>query len=177
MKKFISIILILLIASLLCVVCSSCSKNVTVTVAVSDQEDTGETELTGKSGGIEYKIYIPSTDKKIVKSIKKQVAEAVKNDYIVFQVMSGSMDDGTESAIEVTDVLAVNPNDKSIQVGDIITFSEGDYWVTHRVVEIDENGNYITQGDSNNVRDADPVTEENYIGKVVSVIKVRDACK
>lgn len=57
-----------------------------------------------------------------------------------------------------------------IQVGDAISYhmNNGEI-VTHRVVEI-ENGNYITQGDANNVKDASPVAYSSVEGKIVGPV-------
>lgn len=58
---------------------------------------------------------------------------------------------------------------EKINIGDIITYygHSGENKITHRVVAIENNGEYfITRGDANNVDDPLPVTEENLIGKV-----------
>lgn len=57
-----------------------------------------------------------------------------------------------------------------IQVGDAVSYrmNNGEI-VTHRVVDI-ENGNYITQGDANNVKDASPVPYDNVEGKIVGPV-------
>ena len=54
---------------------------------------------------------------------------------------------------------------EEIQKDDIITFQMGDELVTHRVKRI-ENGNYITQGDANNVEDGKPVPYSSIQGRV-----------
>lgn len=92
----------------------------------------------------------------------------------VYTIISGSMN----PSIKVYDVvISVNENDLSkIKVGDIITFIstwEVNYGltVTHRVVGITKNtaGEYqfTTKGDSNQSADGAPVTQENFVGKVV----------
>lgn len=43
---------------------------------------------------------------------------------------------------------------RNIEVGDIIVFEDGGVNVEHRVVEITDSGNYITQGDNNNAQDS-----------------------
>jgi len=57
-----------------------------------------------------------------------------------------------------------------IQVGDAISYrlNNGEM-VTHRVIEI-ENGNYVTKGDANNVKDAAPVSFSSVEGKVVGPV-------
>jgi len=52
-----------------------------------------------------------------------------------------------------------------IQANDVITFQMSDTLVTHRVKRI-ENGQYITQGDNNNIEDGKPVPYEAIQGKV-----------
>ena len=92
----------------------------------------------------------------------------------VYTIISGSMN----PSIKVYDVvISVNESDLSkIKVGDIITFIST--WdvnygltVTHRVVGITKNtsGEYqfTTKGDNNQSADGAPVTQENFVGKVV----------
>lgn len=57
-----------------------------------------------------------------------------------------------------------------IQTGDAISYrlNNGEM-VTHRVIEI-ENGNYVTKGDANNVKDAAPVSFSSVEGKVVGPV-------
>lgn len=54
---------------------------------------------------------------------------------------------------------------EEIAVGDIVTYQLNEVLVTHRVKRI-ENGNYITQGDSNNTEDSKPVPYSAVQGKV-----------
>lgn len=54
---------------------------------------------------------------------------------------------------------------EEIQEGDIITYQMGNELVTHRVKRI-ENGDYITQGDANNVEDGKPVPYSSIQGRV-----------
>ena len=65
-------------------------------------------------------------------------------------VMSGSMSGTAEDHIEV---------------GDIVTFMEGKTAVTHRIVEINEDGTFTTKGDANNAEDQNPVAKDKIIGK------------
>lgn len=59
-------------------------------------------------------------------------------------------------------------DDASYNVGDIICFHSGDYYVTHRIKEIatDEDGTtlYITQGDANNAQDEGSVRSDQILG-------------
>ena len=85
-----------------------------------------------------------------------------------YVVRTGSM----EPAIPVGSVCFVNENTglDEVKVGDVISFRKGaEMLVTHRVVKI-EDGKYTTKGDANNTNDAEPVTEENYIGRTVTVL-------
>ena len=41
--------------------------------------------------------------------------------------------------------------------------------VTHEIIQIDENGHYITKGVNNESADIKPVPPENVVGKVVAV--------
>lgn len=86
--------------------------------------------------------------------------------YTPLVVLSGSMDDGDADAILVGDLILVHDCDATkLQVNDIIAFMEGDYAVTHRIIAVNEDGSYTTQGDANNVQDAIPVTPDHVIGK------------
>lgn len=80
-------------------------------------------------------------------------------------VISGSM----EPSINVDDMVIIKEED-SYQVGDVITFVQGNNTgTTHRIVEKTDNG-FITKGDNNNTEDTALVTEDQIIGKVVCVI-------
>lgn len=87
--------------------------------------------------------------------------------YKFFVVLTGSM----SPALEVGDLVIVEDTEpEAIAVGDVITYSVGnDTVVTHRVKEvIDDNQiQFVTQGDANNVEDMNPVSHEDLIGKVV----------
>lgn len=84
-----------------------------------------------------------------------------------YMVLSGSM----EPQIHVGSEVYVDTNDKDIQVGNIIVFQlDTGQHVTHRVIGVNENGEYITKGDSNNAKDANPVKQENVVGKVIGSI-------
>jgi signal peptidase len=84
--------------------------------------------------------------------------------YSIFQVVSGSMSD----TIEIKDIVIVKiTND--IDVNDIITFKYEDNFITHRVIE-ENNERIITKGDANNTQD-DPITRDMVVGKVVYIFK------
>ena len=61
----------------------------------------------------------------------------------------------------------IDKNQRDPEIGDIIAYRLSDELVTHRVVAIDEDGNYITQGDNNETEDLAPVTPEQVVGKNV----------
>lgn len=78
-------------------------------------------------------------------------------------VISGSM----EPAIHVNDLIIVRKQN-TYAVGDIISFTDGNSVVTHRIVEKGD-GYYITRGDANNKAD-EPVPQEMVIGKVRATV-------
>lgn len=60
---------------------------------------------------------------------------------------------------------------EKIKVGDIIAFSlDEDTWVTHRVVQISEDGNFLTKGDANETVDPGWVSKNQYEGKTIGSI-------
>ena len=54
---------------------------------------------------------------------------------------------------------------KIMKFGDIVTYNEDDFFVTHRIIEIDGDS-LITQGDSNNEIDG-KIEKNKIIGKVI----------
>ena len=78
----------------------------------------------------------------------------------IYEVKTGSMED----EIHVGDyILIIKKN--NYKVGDIVTYTKEDYYVTHRIVE--KNGNkVITKGDANNVADEE-ISVSNIVGKVI----------
>ena len=78
----------------------------------------------------------------------------------IYEVKTGSMED----EIHVGDyILIIKKN--NYKVGDIVTYTKEDYYVTHRIVE--KNGNkVITKGDANNVVDEE-ISVSNIVGKVI----------
>ena len=58
------------------------------------------------------------------------------------------------------------------EIGEIVTFfQDGDEIpTTHRIINIDENGNWKTRGDANNSYDKRSITSDEIIGEVVLVI-------
>lgn len=89
--------------------------------------------------------------------------------HYVLRVMTGSM----EPSLHTGDYIVVKKVDtKSIKKDDVITFysEESDVkgkLVTHRVVDIAEDGTFQTMGDANPVADSKPVSQDQVIGKYV----------
>ena len=84
--------------------------------------------------------------------------------YSALAVMSGSM----EPAISAGDLLIIHR--KAVyQEGDVISFSDNGNYITHRLIG-QTDGGFITQGDSNNVPDPEPVYAEQIVGRAVLVI-------
>ena len=78
----------------------------------------------------------------------------------MFEVQTGSMKD----AINPGDMIIVK-SDSDIKLNDIVTYKQGEEFITHRVIEA-YNETYVTQGDANNVKD-EPITKGQFVGKVV----------
>lgn len=85
--------------------------------------------------------------------------------YKSFVIVSGSM----EPTIMTGDAILVKEvPQKEIKTNDIISFSQGETIVTHRVIEIvEENGvkKYKTKGDNNNTEDREKIAYEQIEGK------------
>ena len=81
-----------------------------------------------------------------------------------FIVRSGSM----EPAICTGSICFVDKRIgyDDIEVNDIIAFKRGKLLVTHRVVNITEEG-FVTKGDNNDTEDGVTTTKDNYIGKTL----------
>lgn len=81
-----------------------------------------------------------------------------------YVVMSGSM----EPSIRTGSLCFVDGSDTDAKPGDVIAFRAADgILVTHRVVDVTEEGSYITRGDNNNEADTAPVSKENVTGKTL----------
>ncbi len=78
----------------------------------------------------------------------------------VFKVQTGSMEDG----IHVGDYILSVKND-NYEVGDVVTYKYDGFYVTHRIVSI-EDEKVITKGDANNIVD-DEIIVNDIVGKVV----------
>ena len=97
-----------------------------------------------------------------VNKIKK--GGLVNSGYSCAVILSGSM----EPSVFMNDLLIIK-SAGSYSPGDIVTYiSSSGSLVTHRIIEVSENG-YITQGDANNVPD-DEVPAHRILGKAVFVL-------
>lgn len=93
--------------------------------------------------------------------------------YKFLNIITGSM---TPTMPVGTVVIVKNIDIKDVQVGDVITFTQGTSKITHRVVEktISENNNVVlkTQGDAaENAGSRETVTKNNFVGVVVCHFK------
>ncbi|MEN8234331.1 MAG: signal peptidase I, partial [Actinomycetota bacterium] len=82
--------------------------------------------------------------------------------YTSASITSGSMQPKLRSG----DVVIAVDTDKFVEAGTIIVFQDPDRGdlVTHRIVEMNENGTYTTKGDANGVNDARPIPQQNVQG-------------
>lgn len=78
----------------------------------------------------------------------------------ILKVETGSMRDN----INVGDYILICKK-SNYKVDDIVTYESNGYYITHRIIEIDED-KIITKGDANNVEDSE-ITKEDIIGKVI----------
>ena len=78
--------------------------------------------------------------------------------YYIFQIATGSM----EHELVAGDYIVVEKTD-NYKVGDIITYREDGYYITHRINQMDEN-KIITKGDANNSSDS-PISRDKIVGK------------
>lgn len=84
--------------------------------------------------------------------------------YSIFNIATGSM----EPAISKEDIIIVKKQDE-YSVGDIITFSKDNDFITHRIIKI-RDGSITTKGDANNASDV-AITKDSVLGKVIKIIK------
>lgn len=77
-------------------------------------------------------------------------------------VVSGSM----EPSITTGSLALIDTKESAINIGDVVSFRAGDALVTHRVIEITEEG-YRTKGDNNDIADVGTVTQDQIEGKLV----------
>lgn len=81
------------------------------------------------------------------------------------------LSDSMHGALERGDVLIIRSRETYIP-GDIITYtsSSGRSLVTHRIVDVTENGKFITKGDANNTPDPEEVSAWQVQGRTAAVI-------
>jgi signal peptidase len=87
----------------------------------------------------------------------------------ILTVMSDSM----SPAISAGDMVVIKTlNSDEINVGDIVTYAPRTYGIviTHRVIDIDENGNFVMKGDANEKNDISDIKPEQVIGRCESII-------
>ena len=85
--------------------------------------------------------------------------------YTPFVVKSGSMEPTVK-----TGAVAYNNTHiavEEINEGDIIVFKQGNSFVTHRAIKINDDNTFTTKGDANETEDLVPVRFEDYKGKNV----------
>ena len=86
-----------------------------------------------------------------------------------------------EPTISINDVVITKKVEKDeIKIGDVITFVQDGEVITHRITQIDSNGEFTTKGDNNNIEDIFKITYDNiegkhiltipYLGKIVQVL-------
>lgn len=85
--------------------------------------------------------------------------------YYIFQIATGSM----EHELFAGDYIVVEKTD-DYKVGDIITYKEEGYYITHRINEMDEN-KVVTKGDANNSSDS-PISRDKIVGKFLFKEKI-----
>lgn len=81
-------------------------------------------------------------------------------------VVSGSM----EPEIPVGSLVFIDQRDQSVDPGDVIAYRIGDTMdtiIVHRVVDQNNDGMYITKGDSNDTADPAFVTKQQIVGKEI----------
>ncbi len=96
---------------------------------------------------------------------KENPEEAYLMDYKPILVLTGSM----EPTMEVNAICIAKKIDyNDVAVGDIIMYEIEDKLITHRVIEITEEG-IRTKGDNNSVEDAYYLTQDNVKAKVIHI--------
>jgi len=76
-----------------------------------------------------------------------------------------------EPTISVNDVVIAKKVEKQqIKKGDVITFLQEGEVITHRITQVDENGDYTTKGDNNNIEDTFKINYNNIEGKHILTI-------
>ena len=80
-------------------------------------------------------------------------------DFRIFKIASGSM----EPYLKVNDIIIIKKSN-NYKVNDVVTYKLDKEYITHRIVEIDDE-KIITKGDFNNTEDK-PIKKSDVIGKL-----------
>lgn len=81
-------------------------------------------------------------------------------------IVSGSMEPG----IPVGSLAFIDQKDKAAEPGEIIAYQISETTIVHRVVDQNDDGTYITKGDSNDTVDPAPVSKQQVVGKEIFCI-------
>lgn len=84
--------------------------------------------------------------------------------YSTLIVTTGSM----QGTIDEGDMIIIKRTD-TYKVGDVVSFIQDGSVVTHRIIR-EEDGNFFTKGDANNVEDTRAIKQEHIVGKVTGKI-------
>lgn len=79
-----------------------------------------------------------------------------------YVIVSGSM----EPELPVGSLCFIDCQQKEPETGDIISYKAGDSVITHRVIEVTDEG-YVTKGDANNSKDPGIVKQKQVFGTCV----------
>ena len=66
------------------------------------------------------------------------------------------------------DIVLVDKEDRDFKVGDIVSYEEKNYVVTHRITQINDH-EIILKGDANNTVD-EPIDDSKIVGKVIKIV-------
>ena len=95
--------------------------------------------------------------------------------YASLTIETGSMNgfsamaEGAEpKQVAIGDMIIIKKTN-NYKIGDVVTFLQpGDKIpTTHRIINIDSNGDFVTKGDANNTKDTLPLKQEHIIGEVI----------
>ena len=79
----------------------------------------------------------------------------------IYEVQTGSMENG----IHVGDYVLIFRKEKYV-IGDVVTYSKDDYFITHRIIKSIDGDKVITKGDANNLEDEE-INVSSIKGKVI----------
>ena len=86
-----------------------------------------------------------------------------------FIIESGSM----KPTLKIEEMIVVKQFDE-YKIDDIVTYYDEEFkgYVTHRIIEIEKNGKFITKGDFNNTYDEKSIGTNEIVGKVIFHSKI-----